>query len=155
MIGQQSNSDIIEEKSVASVQPHISQTQAQTLSTESDHLSKGNQFLLTPSERRIEWIQVLTLCFSLFVAGWNDGTTGPLLPTYQRVYRVGYVVVSLLFIFNCLVSHFTTSWLKDDTYIFKGSISRSKRSDAFFKPFWVWQSTFSRCLFRVAAILML
>jgi len=33
-------------------------------------------------------IQFATLCYSLFLAGWNDGTTGPLLPRIQEVYHV-------------------------------------------------------------------
>lgn len=33
-------------------------------------------------------IQFLTLCFTLFLAGWNDGTTGPLLPVMQIHYHV-------------------------------------------------------------------
>lgn len=34
-------------------------------------------------------IQFLTLCWTLFLAGWNDGTTGPLLPRMQSNYHVG------------------------------------------------------------------
>ena len=30
----------------------------------------------------------MTLCWSLFLAGWNDGSTGPLLPRIQTVYHV-------------------------------------------------------------------
>lgn len=48
------------------------------------------------------YIQFLTLCWTLFLAGWNDGTTGPLLPRMQSNYHVGYAVVSLIFIFNCV-----------------------------------------------------
>ena len=33
-------------------------------------------------------VQFATLCLSLFMAGWNDGTTGPLLPRIQEVYHV-------------------------------------------------------------------
>ncbi|KZT23727.1 MFS general substrate transporter [Neolentinus lepideus HHB14362 ss-1] len=47
-------------------------------------------------------IQFIALCYSLFLAGWNDGTTGPLLPRIQRVYHVGFAVVSLIFISNCI-----------------------------------------------------
>ncbi|KAG6900372.1 hypothetical protein C0993_011722 [Termitomyces sp. T159_Od127] len=32
-------------------------------------------------------IQLVALCMSLFLAGWNDGTTGPLLPRIQSVYN--------------------------------------------------------------------
>src|ERR1700683_2146278 len=33
-------------------------------------------------------IQFISLCYSLFLVGWNDGTTGPLLPRIQEVYHV-------------------------------------------------------------------
>ncbi|KAI0631197.1 MFS general substrate transporter [Trametes polyzona] len=52
--------------------------------------------------RRKSQIQFATLCWSIYVAGWNDGTLGPLLPRLQEVYHVGYAVVSLIFIVNCL-----------------------------------------------------
>ncbi|KAH7918670.1 MFS general substrate transporter [Leucogyrophana mollusca] len=47
-------------------------------------------------------IQLATLCFFLYLEGWNDGTNGPLLPRIQKVYNVGYAVVSLIFVFACL-----------------------------------------------------
>jgi hypothetical protein len=34
-------------------------------------------------------IQFAVLCWSLFLLGWNDGCTGPLLPRIQEVYHVG------------------------------------------------------------------
>jgi hypothetical protein len=33
-------------------------------------------------------IQYAALCFSMFMLGWNDGSTGPLLPRIQEVYGV-------------------------------------------------------------------
>ncbi|KAI0767878.1 MFS general substrate transporter [Irpex lacteus] len=54
------------------------------------------------SVRLTAWLQFSALCFTLFIAGWNDGTTGPLLPRIQSNYHVGYAVVSLIFIFNCV-----------------------------------------------------
>ncbi|KAF4583440.1 hypothetical protein EYR38_002191 [Pleurotus pulmonarius] len=33
-------------------------------------------------------IQFATLCWCLFLAGWNDGTTGPLLPRIREVYNI-------------------------------------------------------------------
>ena len=42
----------------------------------------------TPAMRRKARIQFATLCWCLFLAGWNDGTTGPLLPRMQTVYHV-------------------------------------------------------------------
>jgi hypothetical protein len=34
------------------------------------------------------YMQFASVCFSLFMAGWNDGTTGPLLPRIQEFYHV-------------------------------------------------------------------
>ncbi|KAI6148519.1 major facilitator superfamily domain-containing protein [Pisolithus tinctorius] len=53
-------------------------------------------------QRRRARIQFATLCWSLYLAGWNDGTTGPLLPRIQRAYNVNFAVVSLLFVFACI-----------------------------------------------------
>ncbi|KAI0656948.1 major facilitator superfamily domain-containing protein [Cubamyces menziesii] len=44
----------------------------------------------------------LALCFCVFCMGWNDGTTGPMLPRIQEHYHVGFAVVSLLFVFNTI-----------------------------------------------------
>ncbi|KAJ7646022.1 major facilitator superfamily domain-containing protein [Mycena polygramma] len=51
-----------------------------------------------------EGIQLLTLCWTLFLAGWNDGSVGPLIPRIQAVYHVGYTVVSLIFVLQCVGS---------------------------------------------------
>ncbi|KAG9221698.1 hypothetical protein CCMSSC00406_0005611 [Pleurotus cornucopiae] len=47
-------------------------------------------------------VQFATLCWCLFMAGWNDGTTGPLLPRIREVYNVNFAVVSLIFVFACV-----------------------------------------------------
>lgn len=52
--------------------------------------------------RRRAHIQFATLCWTLYLMGWNDGTTGPLLPRIQRVYNVNFTIVSLLFVFACI-----------------------------------------------------
>jgi len=46
--------------------------------------------LSAPSKKQVKKarIQFLTLCWTLFLAGWNDGSTGPLLPRIQEVYNV-------------------------------------------------------------------
>ncbi|KAK7676661.1 hypothetical protein QCA50_020405 [Cerrena zonata] len=52
-----------------------------------------------------EWktnIHFVTLCFCLFLVGWNDGTVGPLLPKIQDVYHIGYTLVSVIFISNAM-----------------------------------------------------
>lgn len=45
-------------------------------------------------------LQFATLCFTLFLAGWNDGTTGPLLPRIQSNYHVGSICLELLAILD-------------------------------------------------------
>ncbi|KAI9509245.1 MFS general substrate transporter [Russula earlei] len=47
-------------------------------------------------------IQFFSLCWTLFLAGWSDSSTGPLLPRIQSVYHVGFAVVSIIFIANCI-----------------------------------------------------
>ncbi|KAJ6483841.1 major facilitator superfamily domain-containing protein [Mycena vitilis] len=56
------------------------------------------------AHRMQERIQLLTLCLTLFLAGWNDGSVGPLIPRIQAVYHVGYTVVSLIFVLQCVGS---------------------------------------------------
>ncbi|CCL99206.1 uncharacterized protein FIBRA_01221 [Fibroporia radiculosa] len=47
-------------------------------------------------------IQFAALCYCFFLEGWNDGSTGPLLPRIQRNYGIGFAIVSLLFVTNCI-----------------------------------------------------
>ncbi|KAF9555665.1 MFS general substrate transporter [Agrocybe pediades] len=54
------------------------------------------------SPRTTARIQFSSLCFSLFLAGWNDGTIGPLLPRIQQVYKVNFAVVSTIFVAACV-----------------------------------------------------
>ncbi|KAG2343075.1 MFS general substrate transporter [Suillus weaverae] len=51
------------------------------------------------TQKTRENIQLLTLCWFIYLEGWNDGSNGPLLPRIQKVYGVGYVAVSLIFVF--------------------------------------------------------
>ncbi|KAI6103305.1 MFS general substrate transporter [Pisolithus croceorrhizus] len=46
------------------------------------------------AQRRRAHIQFATLCWTLYLSGWNDSTTGPLLPRIQRVYD-GYITGAL------------------------------------------------------------
>ncbi|KAK7056396.1 hypothetical protein VNI00_002950 [Paramarasmius palmivorus] len=58
-----------------------------------------------PKSRAQVWkgrLQLASLFWALFLAGWNDATTGPLLPRYQEVYKVNDTIVSLIFIFACV-----------------------------------------------------
>lgn len=43
---------------------------------------------LTSKQRHNGWIQFLTLCWCIYLVGWNDGSTGPLLPRIQEYYGV-------------------------------------------------------------------
>ena len=43
---------------------------------------------LTRRQRRISRFQYGTLCYTLFIIGWNDGSTGPLIPRMREVYHV-------------------------------------------------------------------
>ncbi|EMD35453.1 hypothetical protein CERSUDRAFT_116208 [Gelatoporia subvermispora B] len=53
-------------------------------------------------QRRRSRMHFAALCYSLWLEGWNDGTTGPLLPVIQRHYNIGFTLVSLLFVMNCI-----------------------------------------------------
>lgn len=48
----------------------------------------------TPAMKRKARIQFAALCWTLYLAGWNDGTTGPLLPRIQSVYHVRFSIDS-------------------------------------------------------------
>ena len=54
---------------------------------EKDDRSPSAATMREPHACRLR-IQFIVLCFSLFLAGWNDGSTGPLLPRIQNVYHV-------------------------------------------------------------------
>ena len=43
------------------------------------------------NEERVARAQFLALCWTLFVVGWTDGSTGPLLPRIQNFYDVSSV----------------------------------------------------------------
>ncbi|KAK0495180.1 MFS general substrate transporter [Armillaria luteobubalina] len=54
------------------------------------------------SYRRQANLQFAAICWCFFLEGWNDGTTGPLMPVIQESYHINFVVVSLIFVFNCI-----------------------------------------------------
>ncbi|KAG1748273.1 MFS general substrate transporter [Suillus paluster] len=56
----------------------------------------------TKGQRLRARVQFATVCGSMYLAGWNDGTTGPLLPRIQTVYGLDFAVVSLIFVFACV-----------------------------------------------------
>ena len=53
----------------------------------------GRGAVRTAAMKRRGWYQFAALCMAIYVAGWNDGTLGPLLPRLQEVYHVGSALV--------------------------------------------------------------
>lgn len=53
--------------------------------TQLEPLPQTSKQLLT------ERVQFATLCWSIIVTGWNDGSTGPLIPRIQSVYGVSHL----------------------------------------------------------------
>lgn len=58
--------------------------------SELDPLIQRDEKGPTKKEARIARAQFLALCWALFVIGWTDGSTGPLLPRIQNVYDVSF-----------------------------------------------------------------
>jgi fucose permease len=63
--------------------------------------TSGTQDISTPTPSKSHLtrarIQFFALCWCMFLAGWNDGSTGPLLPRIQKVYHVSL----LRYVFRC------------------------------------------------------
>ncbi|PIL33534.1 MFS general substrate transporter [Ganoderma sinense ZZ0214-1] len=47
-------------------------------------------------------VMYASMLYTMLLSGWNDGTTGPLLPRIQAVYHVSFTIVSLIFVLNFL-----------------------------------------------------
>ncbi|KAI3602528.1 hypothetical protein WG66_009312 [Moniliophthora roreri] len=81
-------------------------TRAESRKSSSSHLQqRTDEGSVAPKSKQQIWkarFQLASLFWALFLAGWNDATTGPLLPKFQEVYNVDDTVVSLIFIFACL-----------------------------------------------------
>ena len=58
--------------------------------SELDPLLGNESKVLTKQEARSARAQFLALCWALFVIGWFDGSTGPLLPRIQKFYDVSW-----------------------------------------------------------------
>ncbi|KAF8161508.1 MFS general substrate transporter [Crassisporium funariophilum] len=67
-----------------------------------EHQAGHNEATPLIQPRTTARIQYLVLCWSIFLIGWNDGSSGPLLPRIQKVYDLDYAAVSLIFVFACL-----------------------------------------------------
>ena len=53
-----------------------------------DSLVQRDKKGLSKKEERVARAQFLALCWTLFVVGWTDGSTGPLLPRIRIFYDV-------------------------------------------------------------------
>ncbi|PPQ65344.1 hypothetical protein CVT26_000057 [Gymnopilus dilepis] len=82
--------------------PTIGSTGRNGHASTNGHGSAGGELPITHQQKILARIQFLSLCWTLFLAGWNDGSTGPLLPRIQEVYHVGFTIVSLIFVFACV-----------------------------------------------------
>src|ERR1700728_4436343 len=63
----------------------------QRVQSELDPLIQRDEKGPSKKEERVARAQFLALCFALFVVGWTDGSTGPLLPRIQIFYDVSWV----------------------------------------------------------------
>jgi len=91
-----------------------------TAKTCSQDVTEENKDTRTRKQKATERVQFAAVFWCLFLAGWNDGTTGLLLPRIQEVYdvcypafslcplcylfctQVNFTIVFLIFIFACL-----------------------------------------------------
>lgn len=72
--------------------PGLPQSTAASLLNDGDSISAAP--ILTTAQkvaqRRWSVIHLAAACWSFFLAGWNDGSTGPLLPKIQLYHKVSY-----------------------------------------------------------------
>lgn len=73
----------------AAVPPVAQSPKGITEITPETGLTPADQHEPTKEQIRADRIQFATLLWPLFLAGWNDATTGPLLPRIREVYNVG------------------------------------------------------------------
>ncbi|KDN39561.1 hypothetical protein RSAG8_08717, partial [Rhizoctonia solani AG-8 WAC10335] len=71
-------------------------------STDSTSASFTQEIPAWTMSTKKEWTAIMACCWCMFLAGWNDATTGPLLPTIQAHYGVNFTIVSMLFVSNCV-----------------------------------------------------
>lgn len=76
---------------------------------------------ILPKSRKWLEVQFACSCLALFLAGWNDGTNGPLIPRIQRYYNVSLFIDSIFALHShpigrrstspsSLLSSFPTAW---------------------------------------------
>ncbi|KAL9710438.1 hypothetical protein Ac2012v2_006738 [Leucoagaricus gongylophorus] len=81
--------------------PHVEPPKSLEVVARQD-VTENTKDTRTKKQKAAEKVQFAAVCWCLLLAGWNDGTTGPLLPRIQEVYHVNFTIVSLIFIFACL-----------------------------------------------------
>ncbi|TFK72081.1 MFS general substrate transporter [Pluteus cervinus] len=64
-------------------------------------VAEDSELPMTKYQLRRSRLQLGALCWGMFLLGWTDGTTGPLLPKIKSVFDVGFTLVSLIFVFAC------------------------------------------------------
>ena len=73
--------------------------------SELDPLIRHDTPVPTKKQSHLAFLQFLAFCSALFMVGWTDGSTGPLLPTINRFYGVGYPIHVFFFFFFDLYTH--------------------------------------------------
>lgn len=68
--------------------PALATATSSANASEGEENSRPGASAVTPAMRRREKIVFAALCWALFLAGWNDGSVGPLLPRIQSHYHV-------------------------------------------------------------------
>ena len=71
---------------------HAAMSLEATAKTCPQDVTEENKDTRTKKQKATERVQFSAVCWCLFLAGWNDGTTSPLLP---EVYHVCYPAFSL------------------------------------------------------------
>jgi hypothetical protein len=72
----------------------------QCVQSELEPLIRCHENVPTNKETCVARAQFLALCWALFVIGWTDGSTGPLLPRIQKFYDVGWPIPLTVFFFQ-------------------------------------------------------
>ena len=106
--------------------------------TSSEDHAEGPVSSQPPTPTRLKaHIMYGTLLWTMFLSGWNDATTGPLIPRIQEVYHVGplpdaaedphklkslpqigFLIVSLIFVVNFLVRFSSHAYIFYTTLIY-------------------------------------
>jgi hypothetical protein len=70
----------------ASITPSASAAVSLRIQSDDDRSEVGA--VPSRAQRRTRRAQFAAVCLCFFISGWNDGSTGPLIPTIQRYYHV-------------------------------------------------------------------